>query len=344
MIRIGTIGLGKMGILHSGILNSLDNCRLVAIADPQPLVRKYFSQCCPNILTYEDYRDLLQKEDIDVAVIATPTYLHSEIGRECAKAHVSFLVEKPLGTSAEDARSLLDEVKTSKVSTEVGYACVRFVPTFQRGFEFARSSILGNLRELHASAFVTQVTKPTTGWQFTLEKSGGGVLNNFASHMIYLLYWYFGRPSNVACKMDSKFSLGVEDSVTGKIHFDGGIPTADFEASWSTPDYPMPQLKVSVKGDNGTLTVTDYFVELNLNHTVKPYSSGRTRFYRQDLWEGVEFSLGGPEYCREDRHLIDCVKENKSTLVDAEVGYDVQKIIGAMYDSNTKGGACDISW
>ena len=106
----------------------------------------------------------------------------------------------------------------------------------------------------------------------------------------------------------------------------------------------MPQLKIAAKGDNGQLTVTDYYVDLNLNRGYGSYSSGHSRYYRQDLWEGVEFSLGGPEYCREDRHLIDSLKENKTTIVDVGVGYDVQKIIGAMYASSSKQSTRDISW
>src|SRR5437667_3187053 len=296
MIRVGTIGLGKMGILHSGIMNSLDQSTLVGVADPQPLVRKYFSQCCPEVSAYSDYHDLLEKEEIDIAVVATPTFLHSEIGKACAKANVSFLVEKPLGKTIEDARELVESVRRTKVATEVGYACIRFVNTFQKGYDILQSSALGNLREIRADAFVTQVTKRSAGWQFTLGKSGGGVLNNFASHLIYLLYWYFGKPSSVTCKMDSKFSDEVEDNVAGTLHFTREIPVATIEASWSTLGYPMPQLKIAAKGDNGQLTVTDYYVDLNLNRGYGSYSSGHSRYYRQDLWEGVEFSLGGPEY------------------------------------------------
>jgi len=344
MLKIATIGLGKMGILHSGIMNSLHDCTVVAVADPQPLVRKYFSQCCPKITCYEDYHDLLERENVDITVIATPTFLHTEIGRECAKAGVSFLVEKPLGITTEDAWSLLESVRGSKVSTAVGYACVRFGSTFQKGYEVLQSSALGNLRKLRASAFVTQVTKQGNGWQFARGKSGGGALNNFASHLIYLLYWYFGRPSNVVCRMDSTFSGDVEDSVNATIHFNGEIPDADLEASWSIPGYPMPQLKVSVKGDKGELTVTDYYVELNLDRANGQYPSGFTRFFRQDLWEGVEFSLGGPEYCREDKHLIDSVRQERSTIVDVLAGYEVQKIIGAMYESNAMRGPSDIRW
>ena len=344
MMRIGTIGLGKMGILHSGIMNSLADCTLVGVADPQELVRKYFSQCCPKISTYRDYHDLLEKEDIDVAVIATPTFLHSEIGKECAKAGVSFLVEKPLGITIEDARGLLEEVRDSKVASEVGYGCVRFVNTFQKGSELLGTSVLGNLRELQASAFVTQVTKKNDGWQFTREKSGGGVLNNFASHLIYLLYWYFGKPSSVRCKMDSMISSEVEDSLTGTIQFGSETPPVALESSWCKPDYPMPQLKIWAKGDNGELTVTDYYVELRLNRPHSPYSLGSTRMFRQDLWEGVEFSLGGPEYCREDKHLIESTRKNATTVVDVTVGYDVQRIIGAMYESSEKQRPCDISW
>src|SRR5207247_8982574 len=125
MINVATIGLGKMGILHSGIMNSLHGCRVVAVADPQALVRKYFSKVCPAINCYGDYQDLLEREDIDIAVIATPTHLHSEIGGECAKAGVNFLVEKPVGTTPEDAWRLLQDVQRSKVANEVGYGCVR---------------------------------------------------------------------------------------------------------------------------------------------------------------------------------------------------------------------------
>lgn len=343
-IHVAIIGLGKMGVLHSGIMNSLPGCRVIAASEPQSLVRNYFSKISPKIKCYSDYRNMLQREDIDIAVITTPTYLHSEIGKECAKSGVDILVEKPFGTTRNDARNLLEAVQSSKIISEVGYACVKFTRTFQKAYQILRSEALGPLIDLTASAFVTQVSKPSNSWQFVPAKSGGGVLNNFASHLVYLLYWYFGKPTSVTCETHSTFSQMVEDEVHATLQFDSQTPTLTFDASWTKQGYPMPEFTLTAKGENGSLTVSDFYVELSIDRTRDEYPAGSTKLFRQDLWEGVDYLLGDPEFCREDRHLVDSVIKNEQTSVDAQVGYDVQNIIESMYDSNASGRPCEIAW
>ena len=56
-INIGVIGMGKMGILHTGILSSLDGVEVKAVADKQDLILSFIKSTLPSIKTYKDYKN-----------------------------------------------------------------------------------------------------------------------------------------------------------------------------------------------------------------------------------------------------------------------------------------------
>ena len=56
-INIGVVGMGKMGILHTGILSSLDGVEVKAVADKQDLILSFIRGALPSIKTYRDYKN-----------------------------------------------------------------------------------------------------------------------------------------------------------------------------------------------------------------------------------------------------------------------------------------------
>ena len=133
-INAGVVGVGKMGILHTGILSSLDGVEVRAVADKQDLILSCIRGALPSIKTYKDYNEMVKKEDLDLIYIATSTSLHTKMAMDCVDRGMPFFVEKPLGISVDDCMPLLDAVKQQPVINMVGYS-KRFVDTFRKAKE-----------------------------------------------------------------------------------------------------------------------------------------------------------------------------------------------------------------
>ena len=121
IVNIGVIGCGHWGPNHVRIFSDLDRSRVVACADLQSSRLKRIQQRFPDVETVSDYRLLLERDDIDAVVIATPTHTHAGITGEALSAGKHLLVEKPLATTALEARMLNALAEASERLLMVGH-------------------------------------------------------------------------------------------------------------------------------------------------------------------------------------------------------------------------------
>ena len=56
MMNVGLVGLGKMGMLHAGILNTLNNVKIISVAETESLLTKNFKKILPEINVYQNIR------------------------------------------------------------------------------------------------------------------------------------------------------------------------------------------------------------------------------------------------------------------------------------------------
>jgi len=323
-ISVGVIGMGKMGILHSGILNSMENVQLVAVADNQTFITKAITTLVPSVAAYADYHEMIANENLDVIYIATPTGLHTKIASECIINDIPFFVEKPLGTSVKECKLLVEELKSRPVINMVGY-CKRFSSTFKKAKEVIDSRRLGNLIYFNSSAYVSQLFSRGSGWRSNKKESGGGVLNTVSVHAIDLLLWYFQEVEFIQGNIKQHYSESVDDFAHSYIKFKGGLE-GYFDTSWSIRNYRLPEIKIELHCENGMLVVTDDYLKIFSDENEK-----WTTFYKQDLDMGVFFDLGGPEYSFEDEHMIASVRCNKKTEIDVFEGVRVQQFVEGLY-------------
>ncbi len=108
MLNVGVIGMGKMGILHTGILAALDDTNVVAVAEKDSTLHNYLKNILneSNIQIYDDYNKMLTKEALDLVYITTPVSLHSRMANDCIDNNINFFVEKPLVSNMEECKSL----------------------------------------------------------------------------------------------------------------------------------------------------------------------------------------------------------------------------------------------
>ena len=141
-LHVGVIGAGKMGLLHSGIFNSLDESKLTAISDKDGFVVNALNTYLPGVHVYQNYRDMLDREDLDIVVIATPIFLHNEMIQDSMAHALAIFVEKPLALDGQECRSILN--KNYKNVTLVGY-CRRFMETYSLAKKIIDNEHLGNV-------------------------------------------------------------------------------------------------------------------------------------------------------------------------------------------------------
>lgn len=125
-LRIAVIGGGHLGRIHASLLSGMDDVQVVAVTDPSDAARSLVSQQL-NLPTYASHLQVV--DQVDAAVIASPSDLHATIARDLLAAGKHLLVEKPLTIGAEDARGLATLARREDLTLQVGHV-ERFNPAW----------------------------------------------------------------------------------------------------------------------------------------------------------------------------------------------------------------------
>ena len=118
MIRVGVVGVGYLGRFHAQKYAALENCTLVAVADPNTDARTSLEKEL-HVAGVEDYRDLTGK--VDAVSIVTPTPSHFSIARHFLDAGVDVLLEKPITVTVQEAASLVEAARRGNRILQVGH-------------------------------------------------------------------------------------------------------------------------------------------------------------------------------------------------------------------------------
>jgi len=162
-INIAHIGTG--GRAQSLMKNSLllsDECQIVAVCDPftdrrektATNINTYYAklkglQQYDGCKAYNDFRELLQRDDVDAVIIATPDHWHVLIAIAAAKAGKDIYLEKPLGLTIEQGQKLRDAVHENKVIFQYGTQ-QRSGSQFRLACELTRNKVIGDLKSIDA--------------------------------------------------------------------------------------------------------------------------------------------------------------------------------------------------
>jgi len=125
-LRIGVIGAGHLGTIHTRLVRTIDDVELVGVADTREEVRQRVAEDFETE-GFADHRQLIGK--IDAAIIAAPTEHHYWIGMELAEAGIHLFVEKPLTLTVAEADALIRATNSRHLVLQVGHV-ERFNPAF----------------------------------------------------------------------------------------------------------------------------------------------------------------------------------------------------------------------
>lgn len=128
-LRVGVIGVGKMGRHHARAYHSLDHlCEFIGIYDVDSEAAAEVSRQY-DVIAFDGVEGLLDR--VDAVTIAAPTYYHCELAAAALRRGIHVLVEKPVCRSVQEARELHDLARETGVTAQVGHI-ERFNPAVQQ--------------------------------------------------------------------------------------------------------------------------------------------------------------------------------------------------------------------
>lgn len=313
-LRIGIVGMGKMGLVHSGILNVLPDVELVAICEKSSMIRRFAKKLFRNLKIVDDL-DKLEGFDLDAVYVTTPIPSHFPVAKAILENNISrnLFVEKTLARTYPESKQLAELAQSLRSITMVGYLR-RFYVTFNKARELLQEDCVGKVESFKAYAYSSDFL----GLEKAQTFSRGGVLADLGCHAIDLALWLFDADLTVS-SAESESSNQTEDSASFRV--EGSELMGEFDVSWCKEDYRMPDVGFSIIGSEGKLFVNDDQVKL------EPENGVPSKMYRHDLNDNVPFWLGLPEYYREDLHFNKTLVGQTKAEPDFSSAAKVDKII-----------------
>jgi len=226
MLNAAVIGAGAIASAHiQAYLAFPEQCTLVALCDMYPdkagrLAADYKLEAD----VYADYKELLERSDIDVISVCTPPYTHADLAIAALNAGKHVIVEKPMASSLEECDAMNEAArKSGKILSVV--AQNRFTTPMMKLKHVLDANLIGPIVHAQVDSYWWRgYSYYDLWWRGTWEKEGGGCTLNHAVHHIDMLQWMNGMPSEVTAVMSntSHDNAEVEDISIAIARYDNG--------------------------------------------------------------------------------------------------------------------------
>ena len=189
-IRIGIIGCGGIANgKHMPALSAIDSCEMVAFCDiivekAEKAAEKFGVE---GAKVYEDYKELLKDESIDVVHVCTPNRSHSFITVDALEAGKHVMCEKPMAINSEEALKMIDAANRTGKKLTIGYQN-RFRDDSLYLKSEAEDGVFGDIYYAKATALRRRAV-PTWGVFINEYEQGGGPLIDIGTHALDMTLW-----------------------------------------------------------------------------------------------------------------------------------------------------------
>jgi predicted dehydrogenase len=203
-VRFGLIGTGNIAHTHVNRLKTAEEAAIVALADPSAPSRATIKQkfALTGAAEFADYKDMLQRADVDAVIICSPHTLHFQQAWDALSAGKHVLLEKPMVCTSDEAERLIAHAKSCGKLLQVSYQR-HALPQFIYIREAIASGKIGKLTSITAALFQDWKDAQTGTWRQNSLLSGGGMLMDSGSHIIDVLLWTTGlTPESVIAQID----------------------------------------------------------------------------------------------------------------------------------------------
>jgi predicted dehydrogenase len=287
ILKVGIIGQGRSGRdIHGNLLSKIPSYyKITAVADSLPDRQERAKQEY-GCNAYASWEEMVEKEDLDLVVNASPSHQHFPISLELLNRGFNVLCEKPLAKTPEEVDQLIAASEKAGRILAV-FQQSRYNHAFQQIRSVIESGVLGRIVQID---FTNNGFARRWDWQ-TLQSNNGGNLMNTGPHPVDQALQLFGADvmPQITCIMDRANTFGDAEDYVKIIMRGQGRPTIDLEIS-SCSAYPRDQF--IVQGTNGGLHGNVQKLEWTY---FKPEEAPEQKLTREPLFN----ANGMPAYCNE---------------------------------------------
>ncbi len=324
-LNVAVIGYGRSGCnIHSQFFKSQNNdiVNVVAVVELDP-AREAAAKADFGCDTYNDYKKLFDRSDIDLVVNASYSHMHYAITLDLLNHGFNVLCEKPVTKTADQLQELIDAAKKNNVLFTI-YQQSRLAEYFEKMEEIIKSGVLGDIKlvRAHWSSFNRRYD-----WQ-TVIKNDAGAMRNTGPHPFEQCIWLAGTddmPKNIYSKLEIFNSVGdAEDYVFTILEYENG-PRFEIEINPSDP-YTEGWI-YKVFGDRGAMRVSSKKIEYQY------YLESECPQPQLEL-KSLHKEDGSPSYC------VDPIKWHKEEigLTGDAFEYGTSGYYHRLYDHIVNGG------
>lgn len=241
-IGVGLIGTGWIGRVHAEQYLQIPRLcpvpgltvRLQAVADVVPELAQSTAADFGFARSYTNWQEVIADPEVTLVDICVPNSLHREIAVAAAKAGKHIFCEKPLATSAEEGRLMVEAAETAGVQHMINFN-YRRAPAIAFAKQLLEQGVLGEVYQFRAGFSQDFAADPQLpwSWRFNAAAAGGGSLVTMGSHVIDCARYLVGDITGLVATLNtfvperptedgSKGQVDVDDSAAVLVRFRTG--------------------------------------------------------------------------------------------------------------------------
>jgi len=322
MIKIGIVGFGYWGPNLARNFFAMPECELLAICEKNADLAQKAARMYGGVYVTDNYDELLNNDEIDAIVIATPVSTHYDLAKNALLAGKDVLIEKPLTHTAAEAAELIDIAEQNKRILAVDHTFL-YTGAIRKIKEIIDSGGIGRIIYIDSSRL-----------NLGLFQSDVNVIYDLAPHDLSIVCQLLGKEPKYVQAFGTSHEwskheylaylhLEYEDGTTAHFHFNWLAPVkvrrmliggADKMIVYDDME-PSEKVKIYDKGivlkENDLDSIYKVYIDYRTGDMVAPKLE-----HREALAVEAE-------------HFVDCVKNRTAPLTDGYSGLRVVKIIEA---------------
>jgi len=336
-MKVGVVGCGRIAtVVHMPSLKSIQGYDLVAASDLNAKRLQEVKEKFGIDETYDDYRRMLIKADIDAAFICTPPQEHFRIVMDAIEWGKHVFCEKPLALTLEEAVTIKKAYEMQRKMAPHPLFLMPahnfiFTPCFTEALKLVENGEIGKIKKIDGcTATNLQFYGAKTDFR-TQAKSG--VLEDQLPHLIYLVHRVGGPLEKVSC-IEPHLKGGIIGDVNVQVSLAQGVE-ARLTARWTGL---MPTLKLDLLGEDGQICMDLLRTPYNITVT-KDGVSKKTVMGRRIRQYIDTFRFKHPSYTNEHLHFLNCVEGKTQPQVNVDDGIELVRTLGGITEC-FQGDAC----
>jgi predicted dehydrogenase len=314
-VRVGVVGLGYWGPNLARNFAAIGGCELSWLCDGSDEAREALERSFPNARSTGELEDLLDDDELDAVVLATPVPTHAELAVAVAGAGKHCFVEKPLATTVADAERAVAAAAAAGKILMVGHL-LEYHPAVARLKELIEGQELGELYYIY-------------GNRLNLGKlrADENALWSLGAHDVSVALHLIGEePVECIAHGASYVRGGVQDVVFCYLRFPSGI-VAHLHLSWLDPH---KERRLTVVGARRMATFDDMLIEGKLTIYDKGFDEDTRSWGEYIARSGDTFSprIANLEPLRlECEHFVQCIQSGAAPRSDGHNGLRVVRVL-----------------